>query len=97
MRFIVKDIETHQHYVVDAEAGQIEWMGTEEDCRQHIKYMTFHDFYYSVKDIHGRTQIPAVTMNYWDIFTSVKDTHIANYFFQVPGMSKASGWTYQLT
>lgn len=97
MRTIVKDIETEQLYILNCWENYIERMvDTINDGQQYIKYMVFHDFYYSAIDIHGRNQIPAVTMDYWNVFTSAKDTHIPNYFFQ-PDMSRASGWTYQLT
>lgn len=68
MYFIAQDIETHRYYILNAEEGTIEGIAdTEEQCHQHIKYMTFHDFYYSVRDRQGRSQVPSVTMDYLEM------------------------------
>lgn len=96
MRVIAHCPSNNTSYVIDPKTRHIEWAGSHEACKAYLEYITFHNFYYSVKGSHGRTLIPNPTKHYWDVFTSVKGTHIANYFVQVP-MSKASGWTYQLT
>ena len=71
MRIIVKDIETSQLYIFNCWENYIERMvDTVDDGQQYIKYMIFHDFYYSVKDIHGRDQIPSVTMDYLEMMNN---------------------------
>lgn len=104
MRTIVKDIHSNSCYLIDTNPNAligprptaIRGPDTINNLERYLKITNYYDFYY-IPAYRGEPQRRLHTQHYWDVFTAIKkDTHIPNYFFQ-PDMSRASGWTYQLT
>jgi len=70
MRIIAHSPANNTSYVINPHTCLVEWAGSHEACEAYIEYMKFYDFYYSVKDIHGRSQIPSVTMDYLEMMNN---------------------------
>lgn len=84
MRVIAHSPSNNTSYVIDPKTCHIEWAGSHEACEAYLKYITFHDFYYSVKDIQGRERVPSVTMDYFEVMANNHRLYPASGWWEKP-------------
>lgn len=84
MRIIAHSPANNTSYVINSETYNVEGTGSHEACEAYIKYMKFHDFWFSTKDSHGRTLTHNPTRHYHQVFRA---DH-----YQTEYDRPASGW-----
>ena len=68
MYVIAKDVNRDRFYILNTVYDEVEAsFKTQHQCERCIKYITFHDFYYSVKDSYGRSMTPKPTIHYYEM------------------------------